>query len=52
MLIRDTRAEEKNELNCKNVKKNEKNIYNIKQENIKKMIKYLKSQNKNDKRTD
>jgi hypothetical protein len=51
MAMRVTKAKKINEKNLDNVQKNEKNRYNVKEDNIKKMIAYLKIQNKNDTRT-
>ena len=44
--MRVTKAKKINEKNLENSENNQKNRYNVKEDNIKKMIKYLKAQKK------
>jgi hypothetical protein len=46
MRMRHRECKNKTGKNASDLEKNQKSTYNVKPENIKKMIKYLKSQNK------
>jgi len=46
--MRVTKAKKINDKNLEKLENNKKNRYNVKEDNIKKMMKYLKTQNKND----